>query len=99
MNNLRPVLLFLGALLLVAGVPGTRAASAGDEIDAAYAKAYALYTDLHQHPELSGAETRTSAKLAGELRALGYAVTEHVGGTGIVAVLKNGPGRTVMLRT
>ncbi len=69
------------------------------EVDAAYPKAYALYVDLHEHPELSGYETRTAAKLAGELRALGYTVTEHVGGTGVVAVLKNGPGKTVLLRT
>jgi amidohydrolase len=69
------------------------------EVDAAYPKAYALYLDLHEHPELSGYETRTAAKLAGELRALGYTVTEHVGGTGVVAVLKNGSGKTVMLRT
>jgi hippurate hydrolase len=69
------------------------------EVDAAYPKAYALYVDLHEHPELSGYETRTAAKLAGELRSLGYAVTEHVGGTGVVAVLKNGPGKTIMLRT
>ena len=70
-----------------------------DEVDAAYPKAYALYVDLHQHPELSGVEVQTAAKLAAQLRALGYAVTEHVGGTGVVAVLKNGPGRTIMLRT
>jgi hippurate hydrolase len=69
------------------------------EVDAAYPKAYALYLDLHQHPELSGYETRTSAKLATELRSLGYTVTEHVGGTGVVAILRNGPGKTVMLRT
>jgi hippurate hydrolase len=78
------------------------AAYGGDgrsEANAAYPKAYALYVDLHQHPELSGQETQTAAKLAKELRALGYAVTEHVGGTGVVAVLKNGPGRTVLLRT
>lgn len=69
------------------------------EVDSAYPKAYALYVDLHQHPELSGSEVKTAAKLAALLRSLGYAVTEHVGGTGVVAVLKNGPGRTVMLRT
>lgn len=73
--------------------------AASPEVDSAYAPAYALYLDLHQHPELSGHEVRTAAKLAGELRGLGYTVTEHVGGTGIVAVLKNGPGPTVMLRT
>jgi len=73
--------------------------STAAEVSAAYPKAYALYVDLHQHPELSGYETRTAAKLAAELRALGYTVTEHVGGTGVVAILKNGPGKTVMLRT
>ena len=64
-----------------------------------YPEAHALYLDLHQNPELSGHETQTAAKLAGRLRALGYEVTEHVGGTGIVATLKNGAGPTVMLRT
>ena len=43
--------------------------------------------------------TQTAAKLAGRLRSLGYEVTEHIGGTGIVAILKNGAGPTVMLRT
>jgi hippurate hydrolase len=69
------------------------------EVNDAYAAAYALYVDLHQNPELSGHETRTAATLAGKLRNLGYTVTEHVGGTGIVAVLKNGAGPKVLLRT
>jgi hippurate hydrolase len=58
-----------------------------------------LYLDLHQHPELSSHETRTAGVMAEKLRGLGYEVTEHVGGTGIVAVMKNGPGPVVMLRT
>src|SRR5258708_16288954 len=58
-----------------------------------------MYVDLHQNPELSSHETQTATKLAGRLRGLGYEVTEHVGGTGIVAILKNGAGPTVMLRT
>jgi amidohydrolase len=69
------------------------------EIEAAYPEAHALYLDLHQNPELSSHETQTAAKLAVRLRGLGYEVTEHVGGTGIVAILKNGAGPTVMLRT
>ncbi len=72
---------------------------ASPEVDAAYPSARALYQELHEHPELSGHEIRTAAKLAAQLRPLGYEVTEHVGGTGIVALLRNGPGRTVMLRT
>jgi amidohydrolase len=69
------------------------------EVEAAYPEAYALYLDIHQSPELSAHEVQTAAKLAGRLRGLGYEVTEHVGGTGVVAVLKNGAGPTVMLRT
>jgi hippurate hydrolase len=69
------------------------------EADAVYADAHALYVDIHQNPELSGHETQTATKLAGQLRNLGYQVTEHVGGTGIVALLKNGSGPTVMFRT
>jgi hippurate hydrolase len=69
------------------------------EVENIYPDAHALYLDLHQNPELSTHETQTAAKLAGRLRSLGYDVTEHVGGTGIVAILKNGAGPTVMLRT
>ncbi|HET9171197.1 MAG TPA: amidohydrolase [Actinospica sp.] len=57
-----------------------------------------LYRDLHQHPELSLQETRTAGVLAQALRPLGYEVTERVGGTGVVGVLRNGDGPTVMLR-
>jgi amidohydrolase len=58
-----------------------------------------LYLDLHEHPELSLQENNTSAKLAERMRKLGYEVTEHVGGTGVVAVLRNGQGPTVLFRT
>jgi amidohydrolase len=74
-------------------------APSSKEVDAAYPEAHALYLDIHQNPELSAHEVQTAAKLAGRLRELGYEVTEHVGGTGVVAVLKNGAGPTVMLRT
>jgi amidohydrolase len=89
---------FLGAALLLSAT-GQAAVDPVTEANAAYPKAYSLYVMLHQHPELSGGEVQTSAKLAAELRALGYRVTEHVGGTGLVAVLTNGAGNTVMLRT
>ncbi len=95
---------FLPAFAAVAAASGTLtltqpAQATPAEVDAVYPKAYDLYVDLHQHPELSGTETQTAAKLAAQLRSLGYTVTEHVGGTGIVAILKNGPGKTIMLRT
>src|SRR5713101_9313304 len=76
-----------------------QAPSRSGEVEAIYSDARALYLDLHQNPELSSHETQTAAKLAGRLRDLGYAVTEQVGGTGVVALLKNGAGPTVMLRT
>ncbi len=69
------------------------------EVQTVYPDAHALYLDLHENPELSSHETQTAEKLAGHLRDLGYTVTEHVGGTGVVAILKNGAGPTVMLRT
>ena len=57
-----------------------------------------LFIDFHRNPELSTAEVRTAKKLAAELRGSGFEVTEGVGGTGIVALLENGPGPLVMLR-
>jgi amidohydrolase len=78
---------------------GGQTLAPSQEVCAVYGDAYAFYVDIHEHPELSSHETQTAAKLAAHLRSLGYDVTEHVGGTGVVAVLKNGSGPTVMLRT
>ena len=65
-----------------------------------------IYKHLHRNPELSRHEEQTSAFLAGELRKLGYTVTEHVGkyddgsqAFGVVAVLENGPGPRLLIRT
>ena len=58
-----------------------------------------LYCHLHQHPELSFHELKTSERMATELRCIGMPVTEKVGGYGVVGVLKNGPGPTLLLRT
>jgi amidohydrolase len=57
-----------------------------------------VYRDLHSHPELSMQEERTPAKLAAEMKKLGFTVTEKVGETGVVAVMKNGSGPVLMLR-
>jgi amidohydrolase len=96
----RPVSGALGALLvsslLLAAEPQPPAALA--PLDAIWPDLEKLYVDLHGHPELSLHEARTSAEIASRLRALGYDVTDHVGGFGVVAVLKNGPGPTVLLR-
>lgn len=58
----------------------------------------AMFRDFHINPELSNAEFRTAKKLAKALRSSGFKVTEGVGGTGIVALLENGPGPLVMMR-
>jgi amidohydrolase len=86
-------------LLASLAVSACAQAPSAKEVEAVYRDAQALYVDLHQSPELSGHETQTAAKLASRLRGLGYEVTEHVGDTGIVAILNNGAGPTVMLRT
>ncbi|MFD4700531.1 amidohydrolase [Streptomyces niveus] len=57
-----------------------------------------LYLELHAHPELSGAESRTAARFAAHLEGAGATVTRDVGGHGVVGVLRNGPGPTLMLR-
>jgi amidohydrolase len=57
-----------------------------------------LYKDIHSHPELSMQEHRTAGLAAERLRASGFEVTEQVGGTGVVGLLRNGDGPTVMLR-
>jgi amidohydrolase len=69
------------------------------EVDAIYPDIEALYIDLHRNPELAFQETQTAARLSARVKALGFDVTTGVGRTGIVAVMKNGPGPTVMLRT
>src|SRR2546430_5791667 len=89
---------YLAMFLLLVVVTAQTAATSG-EVEKVFPQAHALYVDVHQNPELSGHETQTAEKLVSRLRTLGYEVTEHVGGNGIVALLKNGPGPTVMLRT
>lgn len=69
------------------------------QIDRAYPALKTLYEDLHAHPEIAFEEVRTAAKLATEMRALGFTVTEGVGKTGLVAIYENGAGPTVMVRT
>ncbi len=73
-------------------------APSAQQIDAIYPQMRALYEDLHQNPELSLHEEKTAAKIADQLRRLGYDVTTGIGNTGVVGVLKNGSGPTVMIR-
>ena len=68
-------------------------------LDQIYPHLDAVYRDIHAHPELGFQEKRTAALLAAEMRKLGFTATEGVGKTGIVAILRNGDGPTVMVRT
>ena len=67
-------------------------------LDSIYPDLEKLYIDLHQNPELSLHEEKSAAKMAARLKALGYEVTTGIGGYGVVAILKNGKGPTVLLR-
>lgn len=83
--------------------PAALAQTTGDSLSQAIASDYdahlqPLYEHFHANPELSLMEVETAARLAEELRGLGFDVTEQVGGTGIVAVMENGEGPTLMLR-
>ena len=85
------------ALALALGAPA-QADELRDAVTQDLPELVALYQDLHANPELSFQETETAAKLAERARALGFEVTEDVGRTGVVAVMRNGAGPTVMLR-
>jgi len=88
------------ALLALLGSAGdTRAEVLGEAVARDYSESLrGLFEQLHANPELSHREYQTAALLAGIFRELGYEVTENIGGTGVAAVLDNGPGPVVMLR-
>ena len=88
---------------MLAALVTTPAFAADSQLEAAVRADYqanlaSLFDHFHRHPELSGQEVQTAARMAQELRALGYTVTENVGGHGVVALLENGPGTTVLIR-
>ena len=90
------------ALVALAGWPAGAVADVREEVKAKVAAEFAslraLYEHLHANPELSWMEEKTAALVARELRAAGLDVTEGVGRRGVVGVLRNGPGQTVLLR-
>jgi amidohydrolase len=88
---------YLILLAVASGLAETSTTS--KDAEAVLPQARALYMDIHQHPELSGHELQTGQKIAELMRKLGYDVTDHVGGTGLVALMKNGTGPTIMFRT
>lgn len=91
----RTVLALLAASTLSA--PAT-AATLNEAVQADMPQLMVLYRDLHANPELSMQEVRSPAKLAAEMRKLGFTVTEKVGKTGVVSVMKNGPGPVLLIR-
>jgi amidohydrolase len=95
MKLTRTVLALLAASVLA--VPAA-AATLNEAVQADMPQLMALYRDLHANPELSMQEVRSPAKLAAEMRKLGFTVTEKVGKTGVVSVMKNGPGPVLLIR-
>lgn len=100
MNLLRKTMLSLAVGSALAATP---VLANTDEIAAAVNADYDAYLDelflhFHQNPELSFLETNTAARMAAELRAVGLDVTEGVGGTGVVGMLRNGEGPLILLR-
>lgn len=91
----RRLLTLFAASILSAPASG---ATLSEAIRADMPQLMTLYRDLHANPELSMQEVRSPAKLAAEMRKLGFSVTEKVGKTGVVSVLKNGEGPTLMIR-
>jgi amidohydrolase len=86
-------------LLLSATLYAFPQSNSPNSVETILPDAHSFYLELHEHPELSGHEIHTASALASRLRAAGYDVTERVGNTGVVAILKNGAGPVVMLRT
>jgi hippurate hydrolase len=100
------LLLVVLGLAPVADAPGragsdleARKALVQKQIAGNYAELEALYKQLHSNPELSLHELRTAARMADELKKLGFEVTEKVGGTGVVGLFRNGKGPTILVRT
>jgi hippurate hydrolase len=111
-NFLRALVLGLLAMQLVGwkavaaepkGLEGAalkeRATDVRKRVDAEFAALETLYKQLHSHPELSLQEEQTAGRLVEELKGTGFKVTTGIGGHGLVAVLENGQGPTVLVRT
>ncbi|MCX7667186.1 MAG: M20/M25/M40 family metallo-hydrolase, partial [Gemmataceae bacterium] len=90
--------LFLSKVLLAQTVPVERKKVVEDKVTDELADLEKLYKHFHANPELSLQEEKTAARLAEEIKKLGFEVTEKVGKTGVVGVFKNGEGPTVLVR-
>lgn len=94
---MKAVLPLLGLVAALASTP-LRADPLEQAVKADMPSLIAIYKDLHIHPELSFKEGRSAAIMAAEAKKAGFEVTSAVGGTGVVAVMKNGPGPVLLLR-
>jgi amidohydrolase len=93
------LIMALAAQAAVAADAGPLKTQVTGKVDTMYPWLDGVYKDLHAHPEIAFQEVRTAGKLAAEMRKLGFEVTEKVGRTGVVALLRNGAGPTVLVRT
>jgi hippurate hydrolase len=107
MKNVCTRWVVLVAVVLLRHLPAHAQSELDQKIDSNMADWVGTYKHIHEHPELSTQEKETSALVASALRKLGYDVTDHFGqyeepdltSYGVVAVMKNGPGPTVYVRT
>ena len=93
---LLPLMCFSTLFVLSGAAPLQKPVQARVTVE--YNSLFGLYKNLHANPELSFQEAKTAARLAKELKALGFVVTEKIGGHGVVGVFKNGVGPTVLVR-
>src|SRR5258708_1845231 len=89
----------LAAATLLAQTPDATRDAVRAKVNAEYPSLFELYKHLHANPELSFHEEKTAARVAEELKRAGCEVTTGVGGHGVVGVMKNGTGPTVLVRT
>jgi len=95
------IVMLAGTNLWAGGAGSSRkafGAAIENKIDIEIDSLLGLYKQIHAQPELAFQEEKTAARLAKELRGAGFAVTEKVGGTGVVGVFKNGNGPTILVR-
>ena len=95
---MRSYLIGAALALVMTSAPAAAANPIRDAVAADLPSLLTIYRELHAHPELSMQETKSAAKLAAEAKKLGFEVTTGVGKTGVVAVMKNGPGPVLLIR-
>jgi amidohydrolase len=97
MTDMRNILFAAAAAAALVAAPAA-ADPLADQVRADMPSLMTIYRDLHANPELSMQEVKSAAKLAAEAKKLGFTVTTGVGKTGVVAVMKNGPGPVLLIR-